>query len=705
MSDEERAAQDAGGAAGVPVPAGLDDGNGGEIDGDFAAITDPALASRLETIHRTMSTLGMRIDALVTSTTSYRSALTDRLTEYADLVTKLTRSQASDLEEYRRANERTLADLRRGLSTSEETLERVGARIDSMLTDAESADDSSRRALAEVRSILESQENLGRFLTESLDQFGEQVLSRLEASEQAAAQQLEALRSAVTEVDATPDPTLGIVDDRLAGIEDRLAVVASNDTAAAMGSRFDTLHSALEDLDRNVRAGLEGAGDTTAIVERLERMERELSSAGQVSTESFGELAGLRAKVDAVLETTANESGAVTGVLDQLKETLQDLASGEVVGALWDEVRQVRATVEALVDRDEHTVDPGAVESLRAEVTELTGSVRDLLEQAEVVDEDGVAPSDGGPLAALAGDVAALRHELSEGLVVEPSDAFGSSVDELRTDLAAIGDKLRAVEDLQATVDALQSAPAPEPVVASLPDGLLDELQGVVASLQEASVSPSPEPVVAELPDGVLAELRAVVHDLRAAAEDEPAATSSELTDEVEAELRAVRTGVEAIIARLDEGLVLATEDGEAPPADASPELVDQVATLRDQVNVEFERVRQLLDSVGGDVDLTPLTARLDRLHDELAERGFEGEAGAASAPTGETYATIDPDVVDLLREEIRNAGAVSDELVETLSTELKALRRRIRLRAEGEIFSDEQLEIIAAAVAEKLAE
>ncbi len=699
MSDEERAAGDGGGAAGASVPAELDSSAAEEL----AAIADPALASRLETIHRTMSTLGMRIDALVTSTTSYRSALTDRLTEYADLVTKLTRSQASDLEEYRRANERTLADLRRGLSTSEETLERVGARIDSMLTDAESADDSSRRVLAEVRSILEAQENLGRFLTESLDQFGEQVLSRLNASEQAAAEQLEALRTAVTDVDSTPDPTLAIVDDRLAGIEDRLAVVASNDTATAMGGRFDTLHSALEDLDRNVRAGLEGVGDTSAIVERLERMERELSSAGQVTTESFGELAGLRAKVDAVLETTANESGSVTEVLGQLKETLQDLASGEVVGALWDEVRQVRATIEALVDRDEHTVDPGAVESLRVEVTDLTVSVRDLLEQAEVVDEAGVAPSDGGPLAAIAADLASLRAELSEGLVVEPSDAFGTSVDQLRGDLAGIGDKLRAVEDLQSTVDALRSAPPAEPPVATLPEGLVDELRGAVDALTSAS---SAEPPVATLPDGLVDELRGAVDQLRAAAEAEPAEpASSELSDEVEAELRAVRTGVEAIRARLDEGLVLATEDGEDGPVDGSPELVDQVATLRDQVNVEFERIRQLLESTGADVDLTPLTARLDRLHDDLTEGDLGGAAAPAAAPAGDVYATVDPDVIDLLREEIRNAGSVSDELVETLSSELKALRRRIRLRAEGEIFSDEQLEIIATAVADKLAE
>ena len=115
----------------LEASANLEIGAGDDVDGDgsaeLAVVGDPALASRLETIHRTMSTLGMRIDALVTSTTSYRSALTDRLTEYADLVTKLTRSQASDLEEYRRNNERTLSDLRRGLSTSEESLERVSA--------------------------------------------------------------------------------------------------------------------------------------------------------------------------------------------------------------------------------------------------------------------------------------------------------------------------------------------------------------------------------------------------------------------------------------------------------------------------------------------------------------------------------------------------------------------------------------------------
>ena len=77
MSDEERAAQDTGDAVDVPVPAGLEDNADGDAAGDFAAITDPALASRLETIHRTMSTLGMRIDALI-ATSQWLGSLIDK---------------------------------------------------------------------------------------------------------------------------------------------------------------------------------------------------------------------------------------------------------------------------------------------------------------------------------------------------------------------------------------------------------------------------------------------------------------------------------------------------------------------------------------------------------------------------------------------------------------------------------------------------
>lgn len=579
----------------------------------------------LGTIQDTLSTLGARIDSLVTSTTSYQSALTDRLTEYADLVTKLTRAQASELEEYRRASERTLVDLRRGLAAAEETMDRVGTRVESMLGDAEATDDQSRRALSEVRSILDAQENLGRFLTESLDQLGAQVSGRLDGTEQ-------------------------------------------------------TTRTQIETLTQELRAQLtevRGDFDVRAVTDQITRLEDELASSGKITTETYGELAGLRAKVDSILEVTAKDSATVSRAVDEMREALLDVASGEVVGSLWDEFRQLRATVEALVDHTGATADPEAVEALRTDVTSLTDSVRTLLEQAEVVDEGELTDDGNAYLVALAADVAALREELAEGMEVEPSEALVGTVDALRTELGAIGDRLVAVDGLRAAVDELRANGDPTPAAAA------------------------PDPAVAEA-------------------------------------LQGVRAGLDEIRAQLDEGLVVSTED--APPAagvatDEVAELADQVATLRDLVRTEFDALRQDDGTQTGaePVDLTPLTARLDRLHDDivdrqeladdapvdlgpvlssldevhqslarLLDRAVPATAGAQAAP--ET-AVVDPDVIDVLREEIRAAGTVSDDLVEALRTELVALRRRIRLRAEGEIFSDDQLRLIADAVAERLAE
>lgn len=542
----------------------------GGTDGE-APVADAALAARLETIDQTVSTLGMRVDALVTSTTSYRAALTDRLTEYTDLVTKLTRAQASDLEEYRNANERLLADLRQGLTSSEETLERVGSRIDSLLSDAEDSDDDSRRTLDEVRSILEAQERLGRSLTESLERFAEEVATRLSAAE-----------------------------------------------------------------------GAVGAGSTTAA--KLDKVEQELASTGQIAAESWSEIAGLRAKVDAILETSANESGKVSTVLDQMKETLLDVASGEVVGALWDELRQMKATLQAMVDES----GAGAADQdLRNDIGALVTSVNQLLEQAEVLDEDTeMVIQPPAELLALAEDVAALRDATRE-----------TAVDiELPPELAEVGPRL------------------------------------------------------------------------------------SELSEE----LQATHRGIEDILGRLDEGLVLA-DDEARPVLDAGipVAVADQLAGLRDQLHNEFDAIRDVLAGGGGSgaaaevdlsevhsslgdlldavarlldrpngtesIDLTGVLASLAQIENDVAALGDRiGEAGGGAGVVEVANARLDPDSLDLLREEIRAAasgggGGVSEELLGSLRDELKALRRRIKLRAEGEVFSEEDLDAIANAVAERL--
>jgi chromosome segregation ATPase len=783
----------------------MSDENGGASfeDDEFGAdadalpeAVDPALGGRLDTVHRSLSTLGMRIDALVTSTTTYRSALTDRLTEYADLVTKLTRTQAADLEEYRRANERTISELRRGLASSEEVLERIGARIDSMLTDTESSDDQSRRMLAEVRGILDAQENLGRFLTESLDQFGDRVVERIAATQTASVEQIEALRGALRDTDHQDealreallplreqidhiDGQLGdrsrddAIVDRIAALDERLTALARVDPAAAVAGHLDTLHSAVgllatadqvASLSADVRNQISevlGSSTDDAVLDHLSRIERELTSSNQVAAESWGEFAGLRAKVDAILETSANETGAVSHLLDEIRETLLDVASGEVLGALWDEFRAARTSIDEVLVAVERTADTdsgddGAAEmvarfeALRADVSALTDAVRDLLEQAEVVDESEPAPTDA-MLVAVAADVSTLRRELSQGLVVEPSDALSGAVEQLRADVAALDDRLRAIDDLQAAVESLRPAETDAALDDDEQDGdgwsagsavaaTLDELRSV---REELGALTERMDRITDL-EAAVGALRDDVQVANAPVEVEPADGPAPLTSEhlddlggelatlrstvehVGGDLRTVRTGVEDIIARLDEGFTLAEDEPTVAAPVLPPQLDDQLAALRDQITTEFDALRMLVGTgpAGDDadteaaepavveVDLTPITELLEHVRDDLAELpGLIERSAPAPAPSqapaehADAYASIDPDVIDLLREEIRTAGAVPDDLLDQLRKELVALRRRIALRAEGEIFSDAQLELIADAVARKLAE
>ncbi len=364
----------------------------------------------------------------------------------------------------------------------------------------------------------------------------------------------------------------------------------------------------------------------------------------------------------------------VRTLLDEVREALLDTASGEVVGALWDEFRSVRESLDELAGA------AAAIEQLgrlQGDVSDLTSAVRDLVARSETSGPgEGGTDDDGHDemLRSMASDVAALRSELSEGLVVEPSDALAGTVDQLRADLAGLHDRMQAVTELRAAVDELR---------ASSESTGADRAAGLQARFDEqlASLSTGVESVLGRLdeladPQGDDA-LTAIAADV-AAVRAELGSLAPRAGDD---DLRSVRTGIEDIIARLDEGLELA-DDIAPPAAGAGPELADQVATLRDHITAEFDALRQLIDTIA-------------------AEPADESE----QAPAGADYAAVDPDTIDLLREEIRAAGGASDDLVEAMRKELVALRRRIKLRAEGELFSSEQLDRIAEAVARRLAE
>ena len=439
-----------------------------------------------------------------------------------------------------------------------------------------------------------------------------------------------------------------------------------------------------------------------------------------------------------------------------------------MLGALWDEFRAARTSIDEVlisVERTEESAraaadgvagreDDGAsaeqaarFEALRADVSTLTDAVRDLLERADVVDESEPAPTDA-MLVAVAADVSTLRRELSQGLVVEPSDALSGAVEQLRADVAALDDRLATIDELQAAVESL-ARPAEADTEADEDEGwepggagdvvatTLDELRAVREELAaladrmdritdlEAAVGALRDDVQAAGAPGEEVEAPAALTPEHLDDLGGELATLRSSVEHVGGDLRTVRTGVEDIIARLDEGFTLAEEDEptiSVPPV--PPQFDDLLASLRDQITMEFEALRLLIGRGADDedderdaveVDLTAVTELLEHVRDDIAELPERIEraapAPAAAEPTPAAteaeavYAAIDPDVVDLLREEIRTAGAVPDALIDQLRKELVALRRRITLRAEGEIFSDAQLELIADAVARKLGE
>lgn len=829
----------------------------------------PAVASRLESVHGTLSTLGMRIDALVTSTTTYRSALTDRLNEYSDLVTKLARTQANDLEEYRRANERTINDLRRSLSSSEEALTRVASRVEAIVGDKDDAGDQGRQIQADLRAVLDAHENLGQFLTTSLDQFGTRVVDRMTATQSEVDEHRQSILSALGPLATRDDQAalreeIGAARDAIERLAERVLETGGGDASAAqldtIAGRLDVLFGRIDEIDRSfeavnakltetasaeqlqhfggdVRAQLVdslGSADGNAVLDRLTRIEQELTSGGQVSAESWGELAGLRVKIDAVLDASTAEATQLTTLVDEIRETLLDTASGEVVGALWDEVRGIRISLDDFVERVEtESAEADAAEAAMvgagpdAAVLDAVAELRQILEQATTIDEADLAgPADAGLAAevaelntavrslldaaevddgefddettsaidAIAADLAGLRMQLGAGLEVDSTE-LDVTIGGLRSDLASLHDQLVAMaeagsDDGEPSADAVAALADMDGKLAGLATATdVAQLRSAVADLADgmamlqttvtkaAASDPDPDGAgpedggadgfapadalesIEERLDAVAAEVAkltdlrstiATVTDIERAIE---AAVQSVAGDDagdgdpdaggggwdaasaadIEGDLRILRTGVEDIIARLDEGLELA-EDELAPPAESidGPSVGDQIAVLRDELRAELDGLRQFLEEAragtpapasddGAGTDVDAVTELIEHMRDDLAELPYKFEQAAGLDRGGQGYATIDPDTIDLLRTEIREAAAsqpsapaapaapaaaagVSDEVLDAVRKELVALRRRIKLRAEGEILSEDQLELIADAVARKLA-
>lgn len=563
----------------------------------------------------------------------------------------------------------------------------------------------TQRALAGLRADVEElARRMGAGFREDLAQIRAIVTA---ISQHDPSDELRALRAEVGRL-ATADAVSGVSAD-LAPLQaslDRLASRLEDDSGRSQVlARFQALESKLDALAAAGEPGPDVSGTLDSIVARID----ELATARQVGnlagdlrahlTDALGGFDGdtVLAEIAGIRSQLGNQRGTV---VEQLEDHLADVASGEVVGALWDEVRAVRASLDALdgagagddvteaiaglraevegiaaavAATTEPVADP-AVVAMRDDVQALTDEVRALTEAVlEPVEEDEVE-IDGAdvelddeelgedPLIALTEELATLRADLAEGLVVEPSDALSASLDALRSEL----------DDLHASLADLnerQAAPAPEPTPPPAPPPAPGPSADFIAAVHDE-----------------LAAVRSGIDELRERTEQ--GAPGEETRPEVDVvavlreELVSVRAGIDELGDRIHQGLDVDPGTLSAETQTDVDVLADQMAALRDLVTSEIDGLRQAVISTA---DARPAPA--------------PAPPAAPAAPA----AGIDPEALAELRDEIRAAGGVSDQTVDALRDELKALRRRIAVKASERVLDDQQLAQIADAVAERL--
>lgn len=659
--DELRSPGDQGEAADASVLADAD---------ELLPAAIPALAGRVEVVHGTLSTLGMRIDALVSATNSSRATISDRLGEYSELVTRLSRSQAAELDEYRRANERSLAELRKALSSSDDALQRVAARIDEMAADAGTTDDHSRKLIAEVRSIIDAQESLGRFMTDALDQFGERVLERMAASQNDLIAGLESIRTAmVTNQEATNELAEKITAPQLRQTVDELRadvqglrravlewpeLTQTKDQVLAirveMGDVLERLNgvvgpSDLEPLRADLREVMAlvapGQGDEleplrlaiTGLQERLTddvaaQQLAPLQIALNTMTNRFDELATgsqlSELRVDVVAALEALDEVAVHGRQEELRvllaELRRDLDDGlAIIGSrLADDTAsrlETRGAVESVAGRIETLVAAGETteSSIRSALDGLATRL-DLLASDQSV-RDAVQ--------ALGGEVEQLRQVLTDQSVVDAVQIVAGRIDHLAnqlseaTDDATVRDGVDAVaRRLTALADQLESRDDQAPLRVMF-DALNERLDSLAAELDHAD----------EVAASGWAEVAAVRSAVRSLSEAQP-----DLEPVLEA-VSSVGDRISAFEGRLDETLAERMIDV------ASGEVV---ASLWDEFHAFREAMMAQLDR-----DVVGATAVSDRVADELTALRAALEALLGPVAAEPTFAPPPPPAHD----------------------------------------------------------
>lgn len=275
------------------------------------------LAGRTDSLQAALASIALRIDALTSTTSTFRNLVSDRITDYAEQVGRLAASASGDLDDYRHIHERAIEQIRRSVGDAEDNLRRVGRSVG----------DLDAKVGALIAAVRESGDAVDQ-ITSDRDTVSDSLVRSLERVE-------DALTELTEGKSAASFARLGDMIGTLAGERDRQSAVWTELEQAVVALADDRERGA------DMLARLE-----RAVTEMTVGRERGLTKA----------LSRLEARIDEVATAMTGLSG------DDLAATLSRL-----------DTRLKEMSTELVVGRDRET--SRALAQLSAQVDEIAGLV------------------------------------------------------------------------------------------------------------------------------------------------------------------------------------------------------------------------------------------------------------------------------------------------------------------------------------------
>ncbi len=335
------------------------------------------LAGRTDSLQAALASIALRIDALTSTTSTFRNLISDRITDYAEQVGRLGASAAGDLDDYRHLHERALEQIRRSVAEAEDNIRRL----------TRSVGDLDSKVAALVAAVRESGDVVDQMVSER-DQVSDTLVRTLARVE-----------------DTLAELTEGKGASSFARLSDMIAALtAERDRQMAVWAELEQVVVALAD-DREHSSDVMGrlergisemtVGRERGLAKALARLEARIDEvAGAMTGIAGDDMAATLTRLDTRLKEMSTEL-----VVGRDRETAKALAqlSGQVDGlaGMIAEGRADLSPIEARLNRMARTAPPAAP-------VDLAGLYARLDELADVVGRGTAAPGRAlatGPMA------------------------------------------------------------------------------------------------------------------------------------------------------------------------------------------------------------------------------------------------------------------------------------------------------------------